>query len=106
MELLELIKLRRCIREFNDRPIARESIKKIIDAARFAPPARNIQPWEFVVVTKADILNKIAEITEHGKFIAQAKCCIAVFSSDTKYYLEDDCVATQNILLAAASSSA
>lgn len=103
MDAIEMIKLRRSIREFNDKPIARELIEKIIDAARFAPTARNIQPWEFVAVTKADTLSKIADITEHGKFIAQAKCCIAVFSGDTKYYLEDGCAATQNILLAAAT---
>ncbi len=103
MELLELIKLRRSIREYQDKPISREDIEKIIGAARYAPTARNIQPWEFVVVTKADTLNKIAEITEHGKFIAQAGCCVAVFSSDTKYYLEDGCAATQNILLSAVS---
>ncbi|MFH1397175.1 MAG: nitroreductase family protein [Candidatus Omnitrophota bacterium] len=103
MNMLGVIKTRRSIREYQDKPISKKDIGKIIDAARFAPTARNIQPWEFVVVTKADTLNKIAEVTEHGKFIAQAKCCIAVFSSDTKYYLEDGCAATQNILLAAAS---
>ncbi|MBU0503472.1 MAG: nitroreductase family protein [Candidatus Omnitrophota bacterium] len=103
MDILGVIKTRRSIREFSDRPIAGELIEKIIDAARFAPTARNIQPWEFVAVTEPGTLNKIADITEHGKFIAQAKCCIVVFSSDTKYYLEDGCAATQNILLAATS---
>jgi nitroreductase len=34
--------------------------------------------------------------------MAQAKACIAVFCVDTKYYLEDGCAATCNILLAAA----
>jgi nitroreductase len=40
-------------------------------------------------------------LAPNGKFLAQASACIAVFCSDTKYYLEDGCAATCNILLAA-----
>ena len=103
MDLINIIKTRRSIRVFADRPIAKEKLENIVDAARFAASARNVQPWEFVVVTKPELLRNIAELAETGKFIAQAKACIAVFCADTKYYLEDGCAATQNILLAATS---
>ncbi len=102
MDALELIKIRRSIREYGDKPILKETLEKIIDAARFAPTARAVQPWEFIAITKPETLKKIAEIVETGRFIAQAKACIAVYCQDTKYYLEDGCAATQNILLAAA----
>lgn len=103
MEAMEVIKLRRSIRQYKDKPIPRDLLEKILDAGRFAPTARNIQPWEFVVVTKKETLSKLAKIAENGRFIAQAAACIAVFSADTKYYLEDGCAATLNILLAATS---
>jgi nitroreductase len=99
--LLEVLKKRRSIRSYKDKPIAKAILEQIIDTARYAPTARNLQPWEFVVITLPDSLRKISELTDNGKFIRQAKACIAVFCQDTKYYLEDGCAATVNILLAA-----
>jgi len=53
-------------------------------------------------VTNREKLREIADITDHGKFLAGAAAAIAVFCRDTKYYLEDGCAATENILVAAA----
>ena len=47
------------------------------------------------------MLARIANATDHGKFIADASVCIAVFCEKVKYYIEDGAAATQNILLAA-----
>ena len=101
MKAMDVLKLRRSVRAFQDKPISNEILEKLLDAARFAPTARNIQPWEFVVVTERKTLKKLGEMAENGRFIAQAAACIAVFCSDTKYYLEDGCAATVNILTAA-----
>lgn len=101
MDFIEIIKTRRSIREYQDKPIPKDALEKIVDTARFAATARNVQPWEFIVITEPQILRKIAGLAENGRFIAEARACIAVFSSDTKYYLEDGCAATENIMLAA-----
>lgn len=101
MDAIEIMKIRRSIREYADKPISKYIIERIIDAGRFAPTARNVQPWEFVMITKPDTLKKLGEIAINGNFIAKAKACIAIFCQDTKYYLEDGCAATENILLAA-----
>ena len=103
MDLIELMKARRSIREFADKSISKEALENIVDAARFAPTARNVQPWEFVVVVNKETLKKIAAITEHGKFIVNCASCILVFAQDTKYFLEDCSAATQNAMLAACS---
>ena len=101
MDPLEILKVRRSIREYSDEQISKDVLEKIVDAARFSPTARNVQPWEFIVITRIPTLKKISELAENGRFLAQAKACIAVFCADTKYYLEDGCAATCNILLAA-----
>jgi len=101
MDPLEILKIRRSVREYSDEQISKDILEKIVDAGRLAPTARNVQPWEFVVITQAPTLQKLSELAENGRFLAQAKGCIAVFCSDTKYYLEDGCAATCNILLAA-----
>lgn len=101
MDCIETIKVRRSIREYKDTPIPKEKLERIADAAGFAATARGVEPWEFIVVIDPSVLAKIAELAENGRFVAKAKACIAVFCQDTKYYLEDGCAATQNILLAA-----
>jgi nitroreductase len=101
MDCLEAIKIRRSIREYRDLPIPKGLLEKIVDAGRFAPTARQEEPWEFIVITDPEGLKKTGSITDHGKFISRAYACIAVFCKDTKYYLEDGCAATQNLMLAA-----
>ncbi|MDD3274991.1 MAG: nitroreductase family protein [Candidatus Omnitrophica bacterium] len=98
---LRFLKIRRSIRSFNNKQIPAKKLESLVDAARFAATARNLQPWEFVVVTDKQVLKRLAGIAENGRFIAEAAACIAVFSADTKYFLEDGSAATCNILLTA-----
>jgi nitroreductase len=57
--LLELVKKRRSVRWFKPDSIPDEYIDKIIEVARWAPSGFHTQPWEFVVVKKKDIKDKI-----------------------------------------------
>jgi nitroreductase len=59
--LLELVKKRRSIRRFKPDPIPDEMIDKIIEVARWAPSGFNMQPWEFVVVKKPELRDRIVE---------------------------------------------
>jgi len=60
--LLELVKKRRSIRRFKPDPFPDEYIEKIIEVARWAPSGFNQQPWEFVVVKKAELRKKIVDL--------------------------------------------
>ena len=103
-ELTEVIKKRRSVRKFEPKPISEEIIRDILDCARLAPTANNLQPWLFGAVTDPSIRREIAELTEYGKFIKDCAVCFAVFADSTKkYFLEDGCAATENILLACAA---
>ncbi len=101
MDAIECLKTRRSVRSFRKTAISRETIEDIVDCGRLAATAINVQPWVFVAVTDAETLARVAAITDHGKFIADAACCIAVFCEKVKYFLEDGAAATQNLLLAA-----
>lgn len=103
METIKILKERRSIRKYQKKEVPKNIIEDIIDCARFAPSAINIQPWEFIVITDEKTREKIADITDYGKFIKDAPVCVAVFCKDTKYYLEDGSAATTYILLAAKS---
>ena len=101
MDTLTAIAQRHSTRAFTSKPVAQPLLEQIVDAGRRAPTARNEQPWQFVVVTDATMRKRLAQLADYGRFIADAGACVAVFCSDTKYYLEDGCAATENILLAA-----
>ena len=103
MDLFDAVANRKSVREYLDKPVEREKLEKIVEAGRRAPSARAVEPWEFIVVTDKNSIKEIAEITDYGKFMAKAPAFIAVVCKDTKYYLEDGCAATENMLLAAAA---
>lgn len=61
MSLNELIKERRSVREFNEKPVSREDINKIIDAAIFAPSWKNSQTGRYYVIDSVDVLKQFRE---------------------------------------------
>jgi len=101
MDALEALRTRRSVRSYVEAPVSREDVETIVDCARLAATAMNVQPWEFVAVTDPAMRKRIADTTDHGRHIAQAPVCLCVFCKEGKYYLEDGCAATQNLLVAA-----
>ena len=100
----QIFRQRRSVRLFKSDPVSDTNIEKVVLAASLAPTARNVQPWEFVVIKEQDRREKIAGLASpNGSFIKSAPICIAVFCQDTKYYLEDGCGATVQALLCAAA---
>jgi nitroreductase len=128
--VLETIKNRRTVREFDGSPVPEEHITKILDMARYAPTAGNVQPWKFVVIqnpkslaTLKDSLKnwwtakviarqlgeeKEKEYIEGGKEqiekIMTAPVYVLVFVDTTvysEYALYDGCLAVENLMLAA-----
>jgi nitroreductase len=98
---------RRSIRRYKDKPVEKDKIKRLLEAAMAAPSACNIQPWEFIVVTETEIVQSIREIADHGKY--NAPLIIAV-CGNPKYipWPNDegkvDCAAAiQNMMLMATS---
>ncbi len=101
MDVLEVLKKRRSVRIFQDKQIPKEDLEILVDVARYAATARNVQPWNFIIITDSKMLKAIGELGENARLVVSAKACIVVFCEDTKYYLEDGCAATINILNAA-----
>lgn len=50
MNFLELVKERRAIRQFDFKEVEQEKLDYILECARLAPSAVNIQPWLFFIV--------------------------------------------------------
>jgi nitroreductase len=61
-QVMTLLKTRRSIRAFRDKPLEKVTIEKIIDGARFAPSGHNSQSTEFLVVQDRDVLSKVSAL--------------------------------------------
>jgi nitroreductase len=59
-----LMQLRRTVRDFDSRQVAREVIEHCIAAAGTAPSGANQQPWHFVAVSDPQVKRRIREAAE------------------------------------------
>ena len=78
MEVYECIRSRITVRNFKADPVPDRVITKMLRAARWAPSARNRQPWHFVVVRNGADLIELGRIASTGSFISEAPMAIAV----------------------------
>jgi nitroreductase len=113
MEFFEVLKLRRSTRAFTDEAVSEYEILKLLEAARLAPSAGNIQPWVFVVVRDADMKGRLAEAALNQSFIKKAPVVIVVCADPDRsrqryggrgenlFCVQDSAAAVQNMLLAA-----
>lgn len=101
MDAIKNLKTRKSVREYKEKEISEGILEELIDCGRLAPTARNEQPWEFIIVKEESVKEEIGNLAPNGSFMKNAPVLIVVFCKETKYYLEDGSVATENILLAA-----
>jgi len=113
LNIFDLFKSRRSIRSFKSEDVPDEYIKKILEAARWAPSAGNIQPWEFIIVKNPETKREIARAALNQTFIEEAPIVIVVCADESRsswaygsrganlYCIQDTAAATENMLLAA-----
>ncbi|MDR1378688.1 MAG: nitroreductase family protein [Synergistaceae bacterium] len=106
-EAIKTILARRSVRRYENKPVDREKIDKILECASAAPSANNFRPWHFVEVTKREALDVLADIHPYGKMLAQAPLAIIVCAEKERQgspdvWWEQDCsAAMENILVSA-----
>jgi nitroreductase len=113
VDVFEAIKNRRSIRAFERRAVSQEHVERLIDAARHAPSAGNIQPWEFVIVRDRQIKQQLSVAALNQTFIEEASVVIVVCANEARsgqgygsrgvnlYCIQDTAAAIENMLLAA-----
>jgi nitroreductase len=98
MDALEAIKKRRSVRVFTGVPIPREDLEKIVDAGRLAASGSNRQPWDFIVITDREMIDRLIVV---GKWMKKAAAIIAVVLDPySRWWVEDGSAAIENMLVA------
>jgi nitroreductase len=100
----EIVKKRRSVRKYKQREISTEHLKKILEAARLAPSARNAQPWRFIVVNDQKMKEFLAEAVGDQGFLADANVVIVVLGDPDVapyWFVRDPMIAAEHMILAA-----
>jgi nitroreductase len=101
---LDLISNRRSIRKFKNKPIEKEKITSIIEAALRSPSSKGNNPWRFIIIEDKGLLEKLSKAKPHGAtFLKGAPLGIVVCGdiSESDVWIEDASIASVFIHLAA-----
>ena len=82
MDLLETIKNRRSIRYFKKQDLTQDIIEKLLEAARWAPSAGNVQPWAFVVASSQKIKQSLSMAAFGQKDLEEASVVFVVCADE------------------------
>ena len=104
MTLIDIMLKRRSTRKFNDEPVTKEELEKILQAALLAPTSMNRKPCNFLVVERKETLVELSKCKNHGaELIANADKAIVVVAdtmiADTR--CEDSSIALTHMHLMA-----
>ena len=103
MDVFEAIKLRRSVRAYRDKPVEKEKIQKLLEAARLAPSAKNRQEWRFIVVTDKRTREHLVDACKGQKFVGEAPLIIVGLAdpSVSRWYKVDLGISMEHIVLQA-----
>ncbi|RKY44419.1 MAG: nitroreductase [Candidatus Omnitrophota bacterium] len=109
MDIFEAIKKRRSIRKYKDKQVEEEKILKILESARLAPSAKNLQEWRFIVVRDKEKRKKLSEAARNQKFVEEAPVVIVCCAETDEYrmtcgqlsYPIDVAIAVEHMVLTA-----
>jgi nitroreductase len=82
MNVLDAVRTKRAVRQFQDRPLPAEDIQKIIFAGRRSQSAKNMQPWQFIVVQEREMLKKLSELGTYAGHLAGSAAAIVILTPD------------------------
>ncbi len=103
MECFEALLTRRSIRRFKGEDVPLDKVLKAIDVARYAPSAKNSQPWRFIVVKNPETIKRLSELSIGARPLASASIAVVVLANKDESptsYLVDGALAAMYFWLA------
>jgi len=112
MSVIDLMRARHSVRAFDRRPVAREALLRVLEAAQLAPTACNNQPWRLIVVDTPAMLQALAACYPAGWFRSAPAVIVACAvpaegwcRNDGKNHAEIDvAIVVDHLILAAAEA--
>jgi nitroreductase len=101
MEVFDAVRTLLAVRNYQDKPVPPEVVRRIIEAGRLTGSSMNRQPWHFIVVENRDTLRQLGALAKTGPYIAQAPLAIVVAIERTMFSVSDASRAIQSMILTA-----
>ena len=86
MSVLDIIRDRRSVRRYNGNSVPEDMLARVLEAARLAPSAKNLQPWKFVVVRDLATKMALAKAAFGQSFMSEADIVVAVCGFPERAY--------------------
>lgn len=106
VDTLQTIHERRAVRVYKQEPVPAEHLRRILEAGRQAPSARNRQPWYVIVVGDPEQKQRVAHVCGEQMWMADAAyilVAVGLPEETEKWYKVDTAIALENMVLAARS---
>ena len=87
MNVHEAIESRRSIRVFRKEAVPEEKLERVLEAARLAPSARNMQNWKFIVVRERETRRKLMVAAGNQSFVGQAPVVVVACGTMPDYVM-------------------
>jgi len=87
MDVLTAIGTRKSVRAYSDKPVEEEKLRKVLEAGRLAPSAKNRQEWKFVVARDPGVRRRLAQAAHGQRFVEQAPVALVACAVEPKYVM-------------------
>jgi nitroreductase len=102
MHVFDAVRTVLAVRQYQDKPVPAEVVRRIVEAGQLTASSINKQPWHFVVVENRERLRQLGNLVKTGPYIAQAPLAIAVaYETASRFGVSDASRAIQSMVLTA-----
>jgi nitroreductase len=101
MEVFEAVRTVLAVRDYQDKAVPPEVVRRIVEAAHLTASSMNKQPWHFIVVEEREMLRRLGAAVRTGPYTAQAPLAIVVAIEPSRFAVSDASRAIQSMVLTA-----
>lgn len=88
--MLKILRNRRSVRKFQDKPVEADKIELLTEALVRSPSSRSINPWKFILVDDARTIRDLSQCKPHGAgFLTTAPLAVVVLGDTSR---SDTCI--------------
>jgi nitroreductase len=104
LDVFTVFRTRKSVRSYVSDPVTDEDLLTILEGARLAPSASNIQPWHFIIIRENETREKIAKGCRYGRFLSESPVVIIACGNkqaSSHWYAVDTAIALEHVVLGA-----
>jgi nitroreductase len=101
VEVFDAVRTVLAVRNYQDKPVPPDIVRRIVEAGRLTASSKNGQPWHFIVVENRDTIRHLGRLAPTGPYVAEAPVAVVVAIEETRFAVSDASRAIQSMILTA-----